>query len=191
MPSIEEFLSLVRTKNIARTEKFEVKIFGPNINPTVEKDYLTLLCEEASIPGLNIGTRTVRLHNLTVQRPRTIDYMGESASFTFLVDGEWKVRNYFDTWMQKIIKPNREVANYPDIIGRIEINALHEGTLSDNVANIPAQQTWEQHVRYGVLLEEAFPKGINVMPMSYSNSGLQRVQINFAFKYWKINPIQE
>jgi len=186
MPSIERFLALVRDRNLARTEKFQVNIFGPNIDIDTERN-LSLLCEEAAIPGLNIGTRVVRLHNLNVQRPSTIDYTGESASFTFLMDGFWDARKYFDSWMGKIITPNREVNNYTDIIGRVEINALHEGTLSDKVEDIAGQQEFEQHAQYSVLLEEAFPKSMNIMPMSYSNSGIHRLQVNFAFKYWTIN----
>lgn len=186
MPSIQEFLSLVRNKNLARTEKFQVNVYGPNIDATVEKDYLSLLCEEATIPGLTIGTRTVRLHNLNIQRPSTIDYMGDNAQFTFLVDGGWTVRKYFDSWMEKIIGETREVNEYINIIGRIEVNAIHEGTLGNTVENT---QEFEQHVRYGVVLEQAFPKSINVMPVSYANSGLHRLQVTFAFKNWRVNEL--
>lgn len=182
MPSIQTFLSEVQKRNIARTEKYQVNIFGPGVNPSVEPD-LTLFCEEVSIPGLNIGTRTVRLHNLNVQRPSTIDYMGESASFTFLMPGDWTIRKYFDAWMNKIVNRNREVNDYLNIIGRIEVNAIHEGTLGTSV---PVQQEFEQHIRYGVVIEEAFPKGMNVIPMSYSNPGFVRLQMNFAFKYWTV-----
>ena len=167
--------------------KFEVNIFGPN-NSSVPRDMrkLTLLCEEASIPGLNIATRTVRLHNLTVQRPATVDYVGD-AQFTFLVDGAWQVRKYFDAWMQQVITINREVGEYDKITGRVEINAIHEGTLSPEASSVPLNQTFEQHNRYSVRLEQAFPKSIGPMPVSYGNPGLLRMQVTFAFKRWETN----
>ena len=176
MANITEFLSLVRQRGLARKEKYQVNIFGPNINGPVEKD-ISLLCEDASIPGVVVGTKSVRLHNLNVQRPLTIDYMGQSSTFTFLIDNTWAARTYFDSWISKIFDDSREVNQYIDIIGTIEVTAIAESSDASGVHS-------ELNL-YGVVLEEAFPKGLSLMPVSYGARDVHRLTVEFAFKRWK------
>lgn len=184
MGSVENFLSLVRNKGLARIEKFQVNIFGPNVVSTMDERDISLLCEEASIPGLVIGTRVARLHNLNIQRPSTIDYGGDSANFTFLVDGSWGVRRYFDRWMKLIISDSREINEYVNIIGGIEIRAIHEGSI-DDTGLTNGNTVYEEHTRYGVFLEEAFPRSMSMQPVSYGNPGIQRLNVSFAYKSWR------
>jgi hypothetical protein len=176
MPNIQDFLSLVRQNGLARREKYQVNIFGPNIGTDMERD-LSLLCEDASIPGLMLGTRSIRLNNLNIQRPATVNYMGESSTFTFLIDNTWLARRYFDAWMSKIITENREVAQYKDIIGRIEVISIAE--VADS-----ATGDFSEKELYGVVLEEAFPKTISLTPVAYGSIGIIRMTVDFAFKRW-------
>ncbi len=185
MASVQDFIGLVRRKGLARIEKFQVNIFGPRIGSTLDEKDISLLCEEASIPGLTIGTRTARLHNLNIQRPSTIDYGGENAMFTFLVDGSWDVRKYFDKWMKTIVNDNREVNEYVNIIGGVQIIALHEGPLVALEVK-EGQAEYREHTRYSVFLEEAFPKSMSPLSVAYGNPGLLRFTVSFAYKSWRI-----
>lgn len=184
MGNVQDFIGLVRRKGLARIEKFQVNIFGPRIGSVADEKDISLLCEEATIPGLTIGTRVARLHNLNIQRPSTIDYMGDSANFTFLVDGSWDVRKYFDKWMKMIVNDNREVKEYVSIIGGIEIYAIHEGSISELEVK-DGVGTYNEHKRYGVFLEEAFPRSMTLAPLSYGNPGILRLNVSFAYKSWR------
>lgn len=176
MANITDFLALVRTRGLSLKHKYAVNILGPNINRGAEKD-ISLLCEDASIPGYVIGTRTVRLNNLNVRRPSTIDYMGKSSTFTFLIDNPWTARGYFDTWIDKIFSNSREVNQYIDIIGTIEVIAVAETGYT--------KTNREPKELYGVVLEEAFPTGVSLMPVAYNSIDVHRMTIEFAFKRWK------
>jgi hypothetical protein len=188
MPSIESFLSVVRSKGLARTEKFSVNIYPPESVPLPDdRQLITLFCEEASFPGKTIITRPARIHNLNIQRPSSVDFFGESANFTFFIDSEWRVKEFFDTWMNNIIGTTREISPYKSIIGTIEVNAIHEGPLDEN----PLEE-YKETTRYKVKLHDAFPKTMNLMQTSYSNVGIHRVNIGFAYKYWTVeNPDTE
>lgn len=179
MPSVQDFISEVKKSGLARTDKFKVEIFHPvgvNLNNALEIGRtVSLFCEEATIPGLTIGTRNARLHNLNVQRPATIDYGGDSANFQFFMDGAWNVRNYFDTWMKYIIDDSREVNQYKNIIGAVRITAIHEGMDSGS---------YSEDKKYGIQLEEAYPIAIGLMPVAYSNTFIHRLSVTFAYKYW-------
>lgn len=184
MPSIKDFLSVVRGKGLARTEKFSVEIQPPiGVLLPENKELLTLFCEEAAFPGKTIITRPARIHNLNIQRPSAVDFFGESANFTFLVDSEWAVKGFFDRWIDTIIGTTREVAEYRSIVGSITIKAIHEGPIDATPVEGHKETT-----RYEVMLEEAFPKTMNIMQTSYSTVGIHRVNIGFAYKYWKVKP---
>lgn len=182
MPSIENFLSVVRSKGMARTEKFSVTFTAkPEVVTAPEEQLLTLFCEEAAFPGKTIITRPARIHNLNIQRPSSVDFFGESANFTFFVDSEWKVKTFFDEWMDAIIGKTREVSPYTDIVGDIVIEAVHEGPVDETPV-----EGWKETPRYRVKLHEAFPKTMNLMQASYSTVGVHRLNIGFAFKYWTV-----
>lgn len=181
MPNVQDFLSLLRQNGLARKEKYQVNIFGPNVGPDMERD-VSLLCEDASIPGVMLGTRSVRLNNLNVSRPATIDFMGQSSTFTFLLDGTWLARRYFDRWMEKIIDTNREVNEYINIIGRIEVISLAE--------EVSKEGNFSEKELYAVVLEEAFPKTISLLPVAYGSPGAMRMTVEFAFRRWKKKEVE-
>lgn len=187
MHSIEDFLSTVRNKGIARASQFSVQIFPPQalLSTSTEKNYgnlnnLTLFCEGATIPGMNITTRAARIHNLDIQRPMTIDYLGEGASFDFLVDGSWDVKNFFDDWSDLIIDRNREINEYNKIIGSIVVNALHEGPINAD----DFSQPFKEHIRYAVRLDNAFPRAVGSLQTNYNDTGVHRLNVTFSYKYW-------
>jgi hypothetical protein len=132
MPSITDFLSLVRQKGLARTEKFSVQITGPEtIGKTNE---ISLLCESVAIPKYDIGTKVARINNLNIQRPSTVEFgggaAGEGATLVFFMDSNWDAKRYFDDWMNKLVDRNRLVGEYINSTGTIDINAIHEGPLT-------------------------------------------------------------
>jgi hypothetical protein len=182
MPSIEDFLSVVRSTGLAKTEKFSVNIYPPqSVSLPENRELITMFCEDAAFPGKTIITRPARIHNLNIQRPSNVDFFGESANFTFFVDSEWKTKQFFDEWMDFIVGTTREIAPYRSIIGSIEINAVHEGPIGET-----NEQGYRETIRYRVKLHEAFPKTMNLMQTSYSSVGIHRVNIGFAFKYWTV-----
>ena len=182
MPSITDFLSLVRQKGLARTEKFSVQITGPasfgNTND------ISLLCESVAIPKYDIGTKVARINNLNIQRPSTVEFgggaAGEGATLVFFMDSEWKTKRYFDDWMNKLVDRNRLVGEYINSTGTIDINAIHEGPLTAKKTS-----TYEEHTRYSVTLYEAFPIHMRVTEMAHSAIGIHRLTVTFAYKYWK------
>lgn len=190
MPSITDFLAEVRSTGFARTEKFQA-IITPNPKmgiPLPPNNLLTLFCEEAAFPGKIIITRPARIHNLNIQRPSAVDFMGEAANFTFFVDSEWKVKQFFDTWMNTIIGTTREVSPYTDIVGDVTIEAIHEGPIGQPTMVDPKDE-YSETPRYRVKLVEAFPKTMNLMQTSYATVGVHRVNIGFAYKFWTVEKI--
>jgi hypothetical protein len=143
IPTLQDFIALVRQNPFSRVDRFLVNFGMPkalaNTNSETVRN-MSLLCEEASIPGRTIGTRTLRINGLNEQRAHTMDFMGDSIKFTFLVNVEWKIRTFFDMWMTFCVggvasrntHPPREVGFYQDYISDVTIYATNPEMASDD-----------------------------------------------------------
>ena len=131
-PTLQNFISLVKTRNLARTERFFVQFNRPpkglgDIESIQGIQDLMLLCEDAAFPGKTIGTRTLRINGLNEQRAHTADYMGDSITLQFYVDTDWTPRIIMEKWMELCVDPaykGREVGWYDDYKGTITLHAL-------------------------------------------------------------------
>ena len=140
IPTLQQFIALSKRNGFARTDRFAVAFFPPALlsdGPWDVRD-IALLCEDASFPTKTLNTRTLRIHGLNEQRAHTLDYGGESISFTFIVDQSWQTRLFFEEWMRLCIgrsvndaplgpsvpTPLREVEFYDNYVSRIQISSF-------------------------------------------------------------------
>jgi len=120
VPTLEQFISFVKTKGLARQERFFVQISG------LDRD-LTLLCDEASLPGKNIAVRTLRINGMDEYRASTVDYGGNSITLSFIIDTSWTARQAMEEWMTTCVSSRmegNEVGFYSDYVKRIGLYAL-------------------------------------------------------------------
>jgi hypothetical protein len=187
--TLEKFRAETRKRDFARSHRFEVIITPPqNLRGEDGKreeggqqmathtssagnsaQHLSLMVEDAMIPGLLLGTRPFRANNLNEQRASGIDFGGDSITFTFLVDTTWTAKDFFGDWMRGIVnKKTREIAFPDNYYGSLSIMAL------DNKDNIVAK--WD--------LEDVFPRSIAPIQMSNSNTQPIRLPVTFTYKRW-------
>ena len=163
----KDFISKVRKDDLARSNRFEVVISSPG--RFVEDREISLLCEEAQIPGLQIQWAPTKISHWTEQRAHGIEYFGDTAAFTFFCDANWDVRTYFENWMTTIAHPLSKDVSLPDEhVGQVEVFALDR---EDNIVT-----RWK--------LYDAFPRLMNILPMGQSAEGIVRVNVTFAFRRW-------
>lgn len=164
-----DLLAKVRKEDLSRAGRFEIEINGP---PGLGYDrHVSILCEEAAVPGILIPAAPVKIGNWTEFRAQGLEYLGESASFTFYCDTNWDVRAYFEDWIgSAAIDPlSKEVGFYNNYVGRITIYTLDRGDRRTGA--------WT--------LVDAFPRTIALTPLSASNEGINRVNVIMQYKYWK------
>lgn len=170
--SLAEFKSQVLGKGLARTNRFEVTISSP---PKLASSYtrtVSLLCEQASLPLLNVNTKSHRIYGPAYPRPVTSEYGGEGLPLTFHVDREMNVKRFFDDWIHLIINKNNFNVSYSlDYLSSIIINQLDE---ADNIT-------------YSVAVEDAFPRSINLMELNHAaQSQTHRLTVLFAYRKWAV-----
>ena len=169
--SLDAFRATVLNDSLARTNRFEVMIIPPQKLRPYMGQLASLYCESASLPMLNINTKSHKIFGPAYQRPMTSDYGGEGMSFVFHVDRDMVVRKFFEEWMHLIVDPNTfGVSFQEDYITSVFIRQLDE----------------QNNVTHDIELLEAFPKNMNLMDLNNSSSNqTHRLNILFAFRYWK------
>lgn len=165
---LNSFLSQVRSSDLARANRFEIQLFSP-----VGGDRMpSLLCEEASVPGLQALWAPTKIGMWTENMVHGIEFFGESAAFTFYCDSDWTPRTYLENWMNQVVPAGGKEPNYyndyaPD--GEILVKVLDR---KDNV-----RSSWR--------LYHAFPRLINITPVAHGGDGIVRCSVTFCYRWWQ------
>ena len=170
--NLQDFRSAVFKDSLARTNRFEVFIARPPAAlSSTRPSNVSLYCEQASLPPLNIFTKAFKIFGPTYQRPFTAEYGGEGISVTFHVDRNMSIKTYFDEWMQKIVDPVTGTVGYQEeYITNIRIRQLDEA----------------ENITYEIDLLEAFPRSMNLMELNNAATNqTHRLNILFGYRYWR------
>lgn len=170
----KDFIAEIKTKGIARTNRFTVDFTPPRAMPETTKRML-LFCEKATLPGINYATTANRTYGET--REVVYDRMYDPVTLTFHVDRKMSIKEIFDNWSQYIIDPStRTVGWYNDYVTPMTIRI----------------QDVEDNVTYLVQLFEAYPKTIGSVSLDAANNNdTMRLDVTFQYKYWYATPIQQ
>ena len=169
--NLQQFVSQFRRDSLARVNRFEVFITPCQAMLGKDAVSISMYCEMASLPPVNISTKAFKIFGPTYQRPFGAEYGGEGISMTFHVDRDMKVKKFFDEWTAKIVDPDSGLVNYQEqYITKIKIKQLDE----------------QDNVTYELELEEAFPRSVNLLELNNSaQNQTHRLNVLFAYRYWK------
>jgi len=181
--SIENVLSSFRTnEGYAQPNKYEVSIFPPiggqswpesNHISSVRGDAqeISLRCETVTLPGRNLSsTPDTNVHGPLREVVNNVNY-ADSVTMVFQASSDLRERVFFEKWQYTTFNPNTwNVGYYNDYIGTVDIYILDKNNQR----------------KYGLRLEECFPKSIAQTELSYaSNNEIIKLSIDMNFRYWK------
>ena len=172
--NLSQFIGAVREDSFARVNRFEVFINAPStlLGKNISNaGAVSLYCEMASLPPVNISTKSFKIFGPTYQRPFGAEYGGEGISLTFHVDRDMQVKKFFDEWTARVVDPDSGLVGYQD----------------DYISTIRLRQLDEQdNVTYEIELSEAFPRSLNLLELNNSaQNQTHRLNVLFAYRYWK------
>ena len=172
--NLSQFIGAVRNDSLARVNRFEVFINAPSslTNKNIANSgAVSLYCEMASLPPVNISTKSFKIFGPTYQRPFSAEYGGEGISLTFHVDRDMQVKKFFDAWTARVVDPDSGFVGFQeDYISTIRLRQLNE----------------QDEVTYELELEEAFPRSVNLLELNNSaQNQTHRLNVLFAYRYWK------
>lgn len=188
--SVSNFLAQVQSFGLSKANRFEVVIVNPG--SLVNSDFgsqVGMFADTAFLPNVRVLTGRQQIFGPPEFFPVGIDYGGDNMGINFILDREYQVKKYFDSWINSIIKKTN---NRPD----------DKGTLPNFVANYKneyasimyVKQLDEQdHVMYAVKFKDIFPVAVNVITLDHNlKDQPNRVNVTFNYRYWEslnIDPV--
>lgn len=168
MAKLNDFISQVKTKGLARTNRYVVYFGLPWETDSALRDVL-LFCDQVQIPGTNFNTADMRTFGEIRKAP--YERLYEDVNMSFYVDKEMKNKLIFDYWLNQIQDPWTRSFNY------------YDNYVTDIVIEV---QDLKNQSRYGIKLFEAFPKSIGAVQLDYAGKEVMKLSVNFAYKYYHI-----
>ena len=129
---------------------------------------ISLLCETASLPGRQITTAD-HITNIKATK-KAYGYINDDVTFSFLLTGDYYIKQVFDDWQNKIIDFDRGLVNYKD----------------DCVSTVTIQQLGTNNIPiYTCNLRNAFPVNVSAVELSNTaENSISRVTVTMAYDEW-------
>ena len=164
-------------KDLARPNRFDVFLPIPlALTPyyTGGARNLSLRCEQAELPSRTLATADRKIGSVPIQKfPYLSTY--NDLTLTFLVSGDMTEKLFFDAWMETINPSSNFNFNYKkdyctDIVVR-------QYDMSDNLT-------------YDIMTIDAYPIAVNQLDLDWSNDGVHKLSVVFAYTYWTNNTLE-
>lgn len=172
--SISDFKSSFTT-DLARPSRFDVLIPVPIIllgSPYVSSKSLAYRCESAQLPGRTFEMTEQRTYGPIEKYPHLTSYT--DIDLTFLVDDDMKQKYMFDGWFDTI---------NPYLDNNYGYKEDYATTITINQYDVTNE------LSYSVDLIDAFPVSVNQLDLDWSNEGVHKLSVTFAYTYWKNNSL--
>jgi len=179
--------------NLAQTSVYQVKLQPPESVTTFLKnkeraikyefdgEYIELLCSDTNLPGSSLAT-----HDVTNDYPGVTEKFAyrriydETIDFTFYVDGDYKVIEFLDGWMNYITGQGTTFSreSYVDKYRYYRMNypVFYK---SDNLYITKFEKDTRNSMTYQFI--GAFPVNVVSMPVSYEASSILKCTASFSY----------
>lgn len=175
--SISKFRSTFQ-KDLARPNRFDVFIPIPvPLLPYYSSgaSQLSLRCEQSELPSRALATADRKIGSVPVQKFPYLSLYND-INLTFLVSGDMTEKLLFDAWLNIINPTSNFNFNYKkDYCTEIVIR----------------QYDMSNNLTYDVLLIDAYPIAVNQLDLDWSNDGVHKLSVVFAYTYWTNNTLND
>ena len=129
---------------------------------------VSLLCESVSLPGRQVATAEHITRLKAIKKP--YGYINDDVSFTFLLTGDYYIKQVFDDWTAKLFDFEKGEVSYKD----------------DCVSDVTIQQLGPNNIPvYTCTLQNAFPVTVSAVELSNtSENTISRVTVTMAYDEW-------
>jgi len=149
------------------------------------QEIIRLSCCEASLPGSSLATTEINNDYTGVTERHAYRRLYDDRSdFTFYVDRDYRVINFFESWISYIVGEDNATAQ----LGRTYNYRVNfpEFYKTDYLYITKTEKDYKGRVlRYKFI--NAFPISINSMPVSYDSSQLLKCTVSFTYSRYLIS----
>lgn len=186
---INEFITAVKKRGLARTNRYSVIIPFPNGGG--ERGRLaTIFCDQVTLPGISVATTPSRFYGET--REMAYERVFEPVTMSFYVDMDMEIKTAFDDWMNSIVNPvTRAISYYDSYVRPVFIYVENDEYTPTNsapgsVGNLdPVNGRREAKSPYMITLQEAYPKTVNAITLDTGSKEIMKLTVQFQYRYWE------
>lgn len=166
-PTLQNFTSELRTRNVARPNQYYVSIMTPDSMAGNSSELASMWCSGAHTPHTFISTND-NFIEAGVRRKYAYDVDHQNLVLNFYIDQEFQIKRFFDEWKRKIVPYNRQF-NYPN---KYTAESMYVYLLNQ-----------ENQITYEYEYSRVFPKTINSIDLSYGNGNtVAGLTVEFVFE---------
>ena len=152
----------------------------------VAPDYLTaqmaFRIESTELPGRSVQTVDYRDHGVVRKIGYNAQYM--EIGIEVICSEDLREKEFFDVWQDIIVGAHRS--------GGLEArydNQFNVGYYDDYICSVDIIQfnRQTQNPIYTIKLEEAYPLSVSPMAVSWSDSEIHKLSVQFAYRYYTHN----
>jgi hypothetical protein len=151
---------------------------GANAYGTRDEDLIEISCSEASLPGSSLMTNEINddYTGVTERHAYRRQY-DDRIDFTFYVDSNYKIINFFESWIAYCVSENNfnRLGNR-DYFYRMNFPDEYQ---TDDMFITKFDRNHEQSIQYQFI--GAYPISITSMPVSYESSQLLKCSVSFTY----------
>jgi hypothetical protein len=166
--SLNNFIAQVKSKGLARSNRFSVLIPFPFATGAQPRDIL-IMCDTVTMPGISISTAQNRIWG--EQREMPYEALFGNATFTFYVEPNLTVKDTFEQWMTNIRNPRTRTFNY------------YANYIADVTINVHSIEN-DDEIMHTVTLHEAYPQILNPIQLDYSSRDVMKYSVSMNYKYY-------
>lgn len=135
--------------------------------------YLALQCDTAELPGRQLATADAKIYGPIYKVPYQTLY--GDINLSFICTNEFYERKLFDRWIEAIMPSDTNNLRFP------------KEESSRYMTNIKIIQ-YDEFIRqiYAIELIDAYPIAIAGQPLSWSEEGFHRLNVQFAYQKYRV-----
>ena len=161
--------------SFAKGNRYNVSFSGlPTGLDTTVNENLQYLCESVSLPTKGIASNAQDIYG----PPREIPYRETftEAALSFILDDNFTVKRFFDTWQENIINPETGNVNYwNNFVATINITRLSNDASNFEIATD----------KYKIELREAYPSAVGEIALGHTMGGdVLKLSVTFKYRKW-------
>jgi hypothetical protein len=184
MFSFTDFKNFVKRDGLARQNRFYVNMSPPGLNADPNEasffnnysnyETIHLLCKSVSVPGVSVSSADIRLTGEILQAPYDRNF--SPATFSFYVDRNFIVRQFFESWVNTIQDPVTRVMSY------------YKEFVSDQIDIFVVSKS-ETPIVYKISLFDCFPKALSPITLDTSSNEFMTIDVEMDYHYYKTEMI--
>lgn len=170
MANLQQFIQSVKHSNVSRAAHYYVEIGTPPFLRTSPDKIalINLYCEATQLPEFALATTQSKVDGLNTEI--VVDKSYGRLPCVFICDKDMTIKTFFDSWLNGIVSSRGGVFAYPNEYTIDQIKIYQLDTQFNPV--------------YTVTIHNAYPRVVNDISLNYSSRDYNRVQVEFAYRYW-------